>query len=446
MLKFKINWSKLVGVSLGVVFLISIPIIIFVSKHNGSSPITFKWTGDIHQMHYGGTQDKYPWLSEKIYNSWFMWNSTIWYVTSINGVFAIWILQPILVATILITTICSIFRIVLKKIRVLGFIGVSFVSLLVVLLTYSQNGDSTPTIGVVATTLILILLSWETLKTPKVRNFIMLGIAGISILIFNWSALWIFTSYMSVLIGIYIYKEKPKPTLLILFTIVFIGFILSASIHSYFIESIKLHGGIASLQKNGTNDIRSIGSTIGMILSIILGFILLWIRHKNIEIQIDEFLFKYRKWWIPVAFLILFLISIILWVTSKDKDAWFNFGVDSGFLGSLSYISYLSEIMYGFYWLVFGAGAIAIIFSFKSKKRLDIDTFLILVGFITTLFFFSPFTASLVKIYLAPKAIFIDMQWVSVCPMIIGFLLKGIKLIKKKVADINYKKVGKTHV
>ncbi len=414
-IKLEFNWIKMLSILLVVILVSFIPALFSLIKEGNDYPFHLSRQNNIYLRAYDGASQFEPWTDENVYNSWFMFNSIIIYLFKINGDIEMWWVQTFIISFISVTTILSLLKITFKKIR---FVALTIGALILsIILIQSVNifGFHSSRIGFIITSIILLISSWELIKKPRVRYILLTGATGFTLLSFDLSALWIFSTYMVVFLGVYIYKEKPKPALLILFTTTFAGFMFAISLHRF----------------------TNIGSTIGMVIATLVGMLFLWLRNKNIVVSMDALIIKFKKIWLPLTFAILVLVSLSLWLSNPNSDWWFNFNIDSSYLNTSRSPKALTTMLYIFYWMSLALGFLVLMFSARWKRRWDIDTFLILIGLIATIFFFSPFTATFMKLYLVPKAIFANLYWSTMAPLIIGLTLKLGKIIKKRIKGEN---------
>ncbi|TCG11318.1 hypothetical protein C4B25_01900 [Mycoplasma todarodis] len=410
-IKVNFDWKKILIIFIGSAIMAAVPAIITLVKEQNDYPFHLQRSYNVYLRQYNGAKEVEPWKDGNVYNSWYMFNSVIIELFKLNGDYQVWWMQSSMVAVISTTTILSLIKIAFKKIRVIALLLIIFMISVIVFRSINVFGLHSNIIGFISTTIIMLIMSWELFKMPRVRYILLTGATGFAMLSFDWSALWLYSTYMCIFIGMYIYKEKPKPTLLILFTLTFIGFMFATSIHRF----------------------TTIGSTIGMVTALIIGGLFLWLRNKNFEEPMDKLLFRFRKWWLPVLFTIFMIVSLSIWLSKSEMDLWFNFGIETSYLNTLSSSKSLATAMYVIYWIVVLIGISFIFYSFKQKKKWDIGAFLILIGVISTLFFFSPFTAPFIRSYFIPKALFSSLQWTTVAPLLIGIVLKTNAVIIRKI-------------
>ncbi len=410
-IKVNFDLKKMFFIFIASLIMAAAPAVITLIKEQNDYPFHLQRSYNVYLRQYSGATEVEPWKDNNVYNSWYMFNSVIIELFKLNGDYQVWWMQSSMVAVITTTTILSLIKIAFKKIRIIALILITLIISIIVLRSINIFGLHSNIIGFIVSSLIMLIVSWELFKMPRVRYILLTGATGFAMLAFDWSALWLYATYMSIFIGIYIYKEKPKPTLLILFTLTFIGFMFATSIHRF----------------------TTIGSTIGMVAAVIIGGLFLWLRNKNFEEPMDKFLFRFKKWWLPVLFLIFLISSFSIWLSNEKTDWWFNFGIETSYLNTLSSSQTVATIMYVFYWLAIALGLSFLIYSFKWKKKWDISTFLILIGVISTLFFFSPLTAPFIRSYFIPKALFSSLQWTTIAPLLIGIILKINSIIIRKI-------------
>ena len=410
-IKLNFDWKKLFLVFISVIIMTIAPAVITLIKDQNDYPFHLDRAYNVFLRKYGGSTKFEPWQDASVYNSWYMFNSVIIELFKLNGDYQVWWMQSVMVSTIAITTILSLLKISLKKIRFIASGLAMFILSIIVLRSTNVFGFHTHIIGFIITSVIMLIVSWELFRTPRVRYMLLTGATGFTLLTFDWSALWLYSTYMCIFIGMYIYKEKPKPTLLILFTLTFIGFMFATILHRF----------------------TNVGSTIGMVVAVVIGGLFLWLRNKNFEEPMDNFIYKFRRWWLPMLFVIFAIVSFSIWISKPEPDWWFNFKVETSYLNTLSSSKTVATTMYVLYWIAIAFGVIYLIVSFKRKKQWDIEKFLILIGVVSTLLFFSPLTATFIKSYFIPKALFSSLQWTTIAPLVLGILLKSGKLITKRI-------------
>ncbi|NQZ29522.1 MAG: hypothetical protein HRT98_04015 [Mycoplasmatales bacterium] len=410
-IKWNLNWKSCFLIFISIIIMTITPAVITLIKDQNDYPFHLGRSYNVYLRQYGGSMKFEPWKDANVYNSWYMFNSVIIELFKLNGDYQVWWMQSIIVSTISITTILSLLKISLKRIRFIAIGLATFILSIIILRSTNVFGLHSNIIGFIATSMIMLVISWELFRTPRVRYMLLTGATGFTLLTFDWSALWLYSTFMCVFIGIYIYKAKPKPTLLILFTLTFIGFMFATILHRF----------------------TNIGSTIGMVVAIVIGGLFLWLRNKNFEEPMDNFIYRFRKWWLPMLFIIFIIVSFSIWISKSEPDWWFNFKIDTSYLNTLSSSKIVATIMYALYWIVIAFGITYLISSFRRKKQWDIEKFLIFIGVISTLLFFSPLTATFIKSYFIPKALFSSLQWTTIAPLVLGFLLKIGKLITKRI-------------
>ncbi len=335
---------------------------------------------------------------KSIYNSWYMFNSIMIYVSKVSIKANVYWFQGIIISVLFSSTIFAYCHALKRSpINWIKYLGLPII-ILGWLAANTYKGWFSVNAGIPVLLMILVLIGWELTARPQLRTFGLSAATGATLLTFETSTIYIFSFYFIVVLIIYIWWCKPKVFALIIIHLIIIGF-------------------SATILLNTFSPLVSTLSLVGFSIFILIMFVF---RKQNLKHDIDAYFYRSKKFIVPFLIFVIFISSIIVWSLSPEKYP--NFGLNLfryKIYNHNQWPSFVVYLIYVFYFIITSLGLFIMYRNFKYKRDLSVGNFLNLLGTVSTLLLFMPWGAPVIQLIIGDN-FWKFLPWITMVPIIIS--------------------------